>query len=814
MAEGIRDQQLLNDFLTAHPSVTINLVDSQKIPDAADDLDSYFTELDAYARSADVLFFDSFNLGLSPLATRAGYLLDLAPLVNSDPEALEDDFYPQLWNAYQWDNGIWGLPFSVDMMLLIYNKSAFDRANLPYPDGNWTLEQFVDAATQLTVRDANNNVINSGFANTGRIFREGFWRTLFDADAVDASSFPTVPQFSRPDIEAVMEAYHQLEEQGVIGSDASSAAMFIDFIRKVPDPNYDWALLPGNRGVLLASGIAVSAGTQQPELAYELAKYMTTISAMSGPIPVRLSTTSSDGIVNFVQPPYQPLVQQAFDQGLTISNLRFGDYLNDARWTIDDIEGSARDADDHALSDLHTADEKRTTLAITVIQPVVPTLPPGKIAINFDVVGERVNDVNQTGWSQVIGDFTTSDPQVGLVNVRNVQESASTAASESDCFYYASNAVPTITDNSLLDLTPLLSVDPDFDPNDLISGTLPAVQRGNQTLALPINLLPFVLYYDSTRFADASLPAPNSNWTVSDFASALDVLKPGSEGHSPFVDGESQGAYLLVLIASYGGIPLDFRTNPPTINFNDPATVDAIRQVLDLARNGNIRYSALSNLEGQSLTPAPDNTTAIYPSMLNRFARKVPRDMPPDLPVLFPRGEQYNGVAYNLGAGYISAGTSYPEACYRFISLLAQHPDLFSSMPVRRSLLSDPDFTSSTSPELLQLYQDLDQLLQDPHTVPFQNFDQNASTAASFLYERWLFEAFDSYVLNDRDLDVALQDAQTYANAFQTCAVNLPPIDLASTGKGGDMSAVIPYVDCAQLADSRLQPLLDPLVGR
>ena len=149
LAEGLNDQGLLKDFLNAHPGVTINLVDIQDIGDAAGHVDDFFTGLQKYASSADVLSFSGYDLALSPLATRAGYILDLAPLVQSDSEVLQDDFYPQLWTSYQWDGGIWGLPIGADMALLVYDKSAFDNARLTYPDGSWTLDQFVSAGERL-----------------------------------------------------------------------------------------------------------------------------------------------------------------------------------------------------------------------------------------------------------------------------------------------------------------------------------------------------------------------------------------------------------------------------------------------------------------------------------------------------------------------------------------------------------------------------------------------------------------------------------------------------------------------------------------
>jgi len=297
-------------------------------------------------------------------------------------------------------------------------------------------------------------------------------------------------------------------------------------------------------------------------------------------------------------------------------------------------------------------------------------------------------------------------------------------------------------------------------------------------------------------------------------ACAKNALKPSSAGHAPFVDGEGDGAYLLVLIASYGGLPIDFRTTPPTVKFTDPSSAAAIQQVLDLARNGDIRYSALGVFDSQSMVAAPDNTTAVYPALVNSFHRKLPRDAAPDVSVLFPHGQQYNGAAYNLGAGYISAQSQNPEACYRLISMLARHPELFSAMPARHSLLTDSTFTASTDPNVLALYNAFDVLLQDPHTVPLEAGGIRNPIASSYMIEHWLFEAFDRYVLDGGDLTAALQDAQTKASAFVTCTSALPPLDLSTLSKGNDMSAAITYVDCAEQADNSLKPILDPLVGR
>jgi ABC-type glycerol-3-phosphate transport system substrate-binding protein/beta-lactamase regulating signal transducer with metallopeptidase domain len=803
-----RSTGILDDFESQHPDVTIQFVDISRVPDAADDLDAHFQAIQDYANSADVLFFDGYNLSLTPHDTRAGYVLDLAPLINSDSTFQADDFYPQIWSSFQWDNGIWGVPTGADMVVLNYDKTAFDRAGLTYPTGDWSWDNFVSMATLLTQRDANGYVTVAGFGNSGRIFREALWRSQFMADLVDSSNLSNTPQFTRADIESVVDTYHQLEDQGIIGN---NPVMYVDVARKQPRDNFGWSLLPGNKTVLLPYGFAVSGGTQHPELAYELVKYLSEKPDLIDGIPARQSLVTNENQV--VIPEYQALIDHGFQNALTYSNLRFTDYLNGA-WNFVGNNGAATQealqaAEEGAINDLSTAESKKGTLALMVVEPTPVVLAPGEIALNFNVASFAGPLPAQDQWDRVIQDFVASDPQVGAVNLETVPESVDNAAANYDCFYLPTNAVPTLPDNAVLPLDPLLSTDPNFDPDDFFGSTLAAVQRDTLTYALPIDIQPFVLRYASERFTEASLPEPTNTWTVEQFADALVALQPSSQGQAPFADSGSGGTYLLVLMAGYGGLPLDYRTMPVKINFTDPATLTAIQQVLDLARNGYLHYEALGNLDGGGFG-GPNETTAIYPASLNGLARKIPPGTMPDKPVLFPSGHQYNGLAYDLGTTYISAQSQNPEACYRFISTIAQHPELFSNMPVRRSQLNNPTFQAATNPDVLALYTQVETLLGDANTIPFPTFTKAVGANVSdFLFQYWLFQAFDTYVLEDADLEAALADAQTMAQAYQTCAANLPPVDLGGMTES-DTNPIIPYVDCAKAADPSLEPILDP----
>ncbi len=804
MKPYVEDTGIFHDFEAAHPGVTVKVVDAIDVPDPVDGLDAYFTAMQKYAPSADVLYTTSFpnSLAVVPHGTRAGYFLDLAPLVASDSSLNVDDFYPQVWKSYQWDKGIWALPTSSDLEVFSYDKAAFDRAGVAYPDDQWTLNDFANAVTRLTVKNSDGYVTTAGFANSGGIFRMALWQSLFDVPLFDENVVPNPPQFDHPSVEAVLDTYRQLEQQGFIGSYSSTAPLGVDLARAAFRVNRSTALLPGGKAGLLTSAFAVSAGTQQPDMAYELAKFMTTrheSNFMS--IPARKS----------VAPENQSLIEQGLAGGIPFADMRFTSYLL-AAWAGRNY-ASAQEAilavEARAVSDLKAASDKKGTLKLTVNDVAAPPLPADKIALNFQVSSTIKPLPTRAQWDRVIQEFIAADPQVGAVNLRVAFEPASAIVARQDCFYLPANAVPTMADGSLLSLDGLLNADPSFDKSDFLEYVLSAVQRNNKTYALPIDLQPLILRYNSNRFRAVQLADPVNNWTIDSFVDVLKTLKanppndaPDPASAAPFADNNSQGIYLLVLTAAYGGLPVDYRTMPPTINFTDPATVTAIRQVLDLAKNGYIHYGALGNLTGSNdVYPTP--WTALYPSTLDSFSwSNNVRSVDPNKVVLFPGGHQYRGIAYSIGAAYISSQAQNPEACYRFISTVVRHPELFYTMPVRRSVLSSAALKATTNPDVLALYEQVQAALKDPRTVPLPMFDKGMIAPNDILTDHWLFEAFDAYLLNGRDLDTALKEAEAYAKAFQTCTANLPPLNINDIG--GRDSVTRPYIDCALKVDPRL----------
>ena len=61
-------------------------------------------------------------------------------------------FYPQTVKALSWKGKIYAVPRDVSNLVIFYNKDIFDKYNVPYPNPNWTMQDFLIIAEKLTHR--------------------------------------------------------------------------------------------------------------------------------------------------------------------------------------------------------------------------------------------------------------------------------------------------------------------------------------------------------------------------------------------------------------------------------------------------------------------------------------------------------------------------------------------------------------------------------------------------------------------------------------------------------------------------------------
>ena len=371
-SEALLDESVFDDFEEQYgiqvEMVFSNSPGANSAPQTVDDVEGYAEDVEEYMSSADVLLIDNF---LNPEITRAGYVLDLNPLVSADSAVNPADFYTAVWNSFMWDAGMWGIPIAGQPLLIDFNQEAFDAAGLAYPNQNWTLDDFEFAARELTQYDENGEVELPGML-MGITERNVLFRALLGTGFYDSANFPETPGINNPQLAELLEQWNELVADGVIqvgggggfgglndeiGMQIGSGGTFAVFITDEegedvnagPGGNFDEeppergiAALPGGQAVVLSTGLAISSGTSIPETAYNLVRYLSEQQAFAdfaiGSEPARRSyfTEAIDAplvVFSFGDDRTEEeiaVINDALDNGLPASELRFAHYINAA----------------------------------------------------------------------------------------------------------------------------------------------------------------------------------------------------------------------------------------------------------------------------------------------------------------------------------------------------------------------------------------------------------------------------------------------------------------------------------------------------
>jgi ABC-type glycerol-3-phosphate transport system substrate-binding protein len=331
--------------------------------------------------------------------------------------------------------------------------------------------------------------------------------------------------------------------------------------------------------------------------------------------------------------------------------------------------------------------------------------------------------------------------------------------------------------------------------------------KDGRVFGYPLTIQPAIMWYDTARFEEAGVPGPQGGWMVDQFRDALEQLDPTlNDDIAPFKPQDYGNHYLLLLMASYGGIPYDRSTDPPTINFDDQVALDAARQVLDLAREGYIDYQPLGESSGVSYG-GPQESPVIADRLTFWNWRLQDRDENPQMEdfllTVYPRGSQYIPASYDVSAAYIHPESRSPEACYRFISELAQTPDLFIGMPPRRSLIDDPSIADWLGEDALVLYQDYAEVLEAPNILVLP---QGSASAGAWIEETWVNQAFDAYVVDNVELETAFEEARENILTYRECIEPYKDQDTTDFEEQEEwMAFTRQFTDCAITIDPDLR---------
>jgi len=831
-ARDLYSEDFLARFNAENPGIRVVLADGGSdfgFDSVTDDIESHLDDVEDYVSAADVVWVSSQTMTVE--STRSGYFLDLAPLIVADPSNDQADFFASVWPSFEWDQGFWAMPVAVDPIIIVYQPDEFDAAGLSYPSELWTIDDFEFAIRQLAEVGPDGTVQNSRVflfdLGVDMVFLSLTGETLYDDSVI-----PSAPALVKPGVESLLMRWETLAEEGYVTPTITGnlddfplriVNSFGVFSLQEDSTPPQAALLPGGRAGLAVSGFAVSGGTAYPQEAYTFVKWLSrqpdVVERSFGTVPARQSLIGIEGgedspfnLPEFT-PEQQAFFQQAVQNAIPNSQLRFQPYLTEARNSIvdDGVDPlvALQDAEALAVSNLQAAEARKEDAVVFVATPVpTPIAESGQVALKFGLPVNLSQLPNGEAWEQALDEFVANDSQVSQI-VQDVRVGGVEEYTEnSDCFFLQQNVVPSADLQSLLNIDPYLDADPNFDRADVLPGVLPQLQRENLTWAFPLMIQPQILRYDYDQFIEKGAIPPENGWTIDQFNDSMVTLKPTPDDVAPLVPRGFGGDYVLILTAAYGGLPLDYRTDPPTLNFTDPATVDALRQVLDLAKNGYIDYDELGSFGPTFAIGNEEITDLIYTELAGPFSLGnllgTDTDDDPYRATTYPTGNQFNAAVYEIGGLYISANSQSADACYRLVSWLGRRPDLASAMPARYSLLNDPNLAAAQGQDVVNFYNQVANLMAQPNTVHFPS-QFGGGSPEGLLLSLWLNRAFDAYVLEDADLLQNLEEMQAIASGYLDCTAGIPDFDPAAFEDQLDYFRE--FADCAVLVDPSLESL-------
>ena len=128
---------LVEQFQKTHPDIIIELETPQGFRGGLD-LAEMAAEYDCFQASP--------SFGEDSLAA----IMNMEPFLAADPAISKEDFFPSVLDQFTYQGQIWGIPGSVTVNVMNYNKDLFDAAHIAYPDMNWTTSDFLEMAVALT----------------------------------------------------------------------------------------------------------------------------------------------------------------------------------------------------------------------------------------------------------------------------------------------------------------------------------------------------------------------------------------------------------------------------------------------------------------------------------------------------------------------------------------------------------------------------------------------------------------------------------------------------------------------------------------
>jgi multiple sugar transport system substrate-binding protein len=162
-----QEVETINESIAAfeekHPDIHVKFIH------AVENYDQLLLTMMATNRGPDVF---TISPPFLPGYISRGLLMNIQKRIETSDQIVLDEIFPQTLEPYRFDGKKFGVgdlygltkDWSPDRVIF-YNKTLFDEAGIPHPDGSWTRAEFVEIAKKLTKRDDQGRTIQFGVYN-------------------------------------------------------------------------------------------------------------------------------------------------------------------------------------------------------------------------------------------------------------------------------------------------------------------------------------------------------------------------------------------------------------------------------------------------------------------------------------------------------------------------------------------------------------------------------------------------------------------------------------------------------------------------
>ena len=211
------DQIIADMFSDMHPNVTVN---SSTVAGG----ENYYAKLNTLIAGDETPHLAAFQGWEWQPFFDKGVLADINDLVATDSyfDAVYDDSIESIKVSTLREGSRVLIPMQWGTMLMFYSKPVFDAAGVDYPTDDWTMEDFLTIAEQLTSGEGANKTFGT-WAN-GSWFRDIHYIRSTGKQEFDSLEDPTTATFNQPEIVEAIQLVAQdlVHSMGVAPSAADT----------------------------------------------------------------------------------------------------------------------------------------------------------------------------------------------------------------------------------------------------------------------------------------------------------------------------------------------------------------------------------------------------------------------------------------------------------------------------------------------------------------------------------------------------------------------------------------------------------------